>query len=544
VALDGPSAREISDLLAALKTAADDREHAQRNADEAHHLLRAIFDGTTDGVFVKDLAGRYVMINEAGAHLIGKPVEDIVDHDDAALFDRDSAARIVAQDREVITTGEPRAFENVSLATAAGDVRSYLSTKTPYRDAAGRIVGVIGITRDISDRRRAQEERERLLAVAEEANRSKDEFLAVLSHELRTPLNAVIGWVGMLRTMSLEPETSARALDAIDRNGRALAQLVSDLLDVSRIVSGKLRLETRAIHLVPVIEAALDAVRPTADAKGIRIHSSFDPKASPVLGDPDRLQQVVLNLVANAIKFTPGSGQVRVTLRSVDAHAEIMVADSGVGIDAQFMPYIFERFRQADGSSTRAYGGLGLGLALVKHLTELHGGTVEADSLGEGKGATFTVRLPLMVSSVRAATEDDAAAEAAGPEARLAGLRVVVVDDDPDSLDMLTTLLRQQKAEVRVARSAAEALAVVEHWLPHLVVADVEMPDEDGYSLVRRLRLLPPERGGTTPAVAVTAYGRVEDRIRSVSSGFDLHLPKPIEPIELIAVAANLARRR
>ncbi|OLB99305.1 MAG: hypothetical protein AUH30_05365 [Candidatus Rokubacteria bacterium 13_1_40CM_68_15] len=545
VALAGTSAREISDLVAALKTAAADRESAQRDADEAHRLLRAVFGGTTDGVFVKDLAGRYVMINEAGARLIGKPVEDIVDHDDTALFEPDSAARIAAQDREVIATGEPRAFENVSVATAAGDVRSYLSTKTPYRDVTGRVVGVIGITRDITERRHAQEERERLLAAAEEANRTKDQFLAVLSHELRTPLNAVLGWVGMLRTMSLEPATSARALEAIDRNGRALAQLVSDLLDVSRIVSGKLRLDTRAINLVPVIEAALDAVRPSADAKGIRIQSVLDPRASPVLGDPDRLQQVVWNLVANAIKFTPRSGQVHVSLRSVDSHAEIVVSDNGVGIDALLMPYIFERFRQGDSSSTRAHGGLGLGLALVKHLTELHGGTVEADSLGEDKGATFTVKLPLMGSGVRPTPERG---EAEGtffePSARLTGLRIVVVDDDPDSLDMLATLLRQQKAEVRTATSAAEALALVEAWTPDLVVADVEMPDEDGYSLVRRLRRLSPEHGGATPAVAVTAYGRVEDRIRSVSAGFDLHLPKPVEPAELIAVVANLARRR
>ena len=545
VALAGTSAREISDLVAALKTAAADRESAQRDADEAHRLLRAVFGGTTDGVFVKDLAGRYVMINEAGARLIGKPVEDIVDHDDTSLFEPDSAARIAAQDREVIATGEPRAFENVSVATAAGDVRSYLSTKTPYRDVTGRVVGVIGITRDITERRHAQEERERLLAAAEEANRTKDQFLAVLSHELRTPLNAVLGWVGMLRTMSLEPATSARALEAIDRNGRALAQLVSDLLDVSRIVSGKLRLDTRAINLVPVIEAALDAVRPSADAKGIRIQSVLDPRASPVLGDPDRLQQVVWNLVANAIKFTPRSGQVHVSLRSVDSHAEIVVSDNGVGIDALLMPYIFERFRQGDSSSTRAHGGLGLGLALVKHLTELHGGTVEADSLGEDKGATFTVKLPLMGSGVRPTPERG---EAEGtffePSARLTGLRIVVVDDDPDSLDMLATLLRQQKAEVRTATSAAEALALVEAWTPDLVVADVEMPDEDGYSLVRRLRRLSPEHGGATPAVAVTAYGRVEDRIRSVSAGFDLHLPKPVEPAELIAVVANLARRR
>ena len=545
VALPGSSAREIADLFAALKTAADDRESAEQHAAEAHRLLRAVFDGTTDGVFVKDLGGRYVMINEAGARLIGQPVEDIVDHDDTTLFDADSAARIAAQDREVIITGEPRTYENFSVATAAGHVRSYLSTKAPYRDATGRIVGVIGITRDVTERQRAEEERERLLAVAEEANRSKDQFLAVLSHELRTPLNAVIGWVGMLRSMSLDPAMSARALDAIDRNGRALAQLVSDLLDVSRIVSGKLRLDTRAINLVPVIEAALDAVRPTADAKSIQIQSVLDPRASPVLGDPDRLQQVVWNLVANAIKFTPASGQVRVSLRGVAARAEIVVADTGVGIDAQLMPYIFERFRQGDSSSTRAHGGLGLGLALVKHLTELHGGTVEADSLGEGKGATFIVRLPLMVSRVRSAPErGELAGTCVGPNARLAGLRVVVVDDDPDSLDMLSTLLRQQKAEVRMATSAAEALALVEDWLPHLVVADVEMPDEDGYSLVRRLRRLSPDRGGTTPTVAVTAYGRVEDRIRSVSAGFDLHLPKPVEPAELIAVVANLARRR
>jgi len=547
VALSGSSAREIGDLVAALKTAAADRESVQRDADEAHRLLRAIFDGTSDGVFVKDLAGRYVLINEAGARLIGKPVEEIVDRDDGALFGHDSAIRIVAQDREVIATGEPRVFENASMVTTAGDVRTYLSTKAPYRDVSGRVVGVVGITRDITGRKRAEEEREALLAAAEEANRSKDQFLAVLSHELRTPLNAVLGWVGMLRTMSLEPATVTRALDAIDRNGRALTQLVSDLLDVSRIVSGKLRLETRAINLVSVVEAALDAIRPTADAKGIRLQSALDPRAGPVLGDPDRLQQVVWNLVVNAIKFTPRSGQVQVSLSRIDSHAAIVVSDTGVGIDPQLMPHVFERFRQGDSSSTRTHGGLGLGLALVKHLTELHGGTAEADSPGEGKGATFTVRLPLMARADRSAP-DRAHRAADGtplePGARLAGLRIVVVDDDPDCLEMLATLLRQQDATVRTSASAAEALALVEEWTPSLLVADIEMPGEDGYSLVRRVRTLPLERGGATPAVAVTAYGRVEDRIRSVAAGFDVHLTKPIEPAELIAVVANLARRR
>ncbi len=266
-----------------------------------------------------------------------------------------------------------------------------------------------------------------------------------------------------------------------------------------------------------------------------------------MLGDPDRLQQVVWNLVVNAIKFTPRSGQVQVSLSRIDSHAAIVVSDTGVGIDPQLMPHVFERFRQGDSSSTRTHGGLGLGLALVKHLTELHGGTAEADSPGEGKGATFTVRLPLMARADRSAP-DRAHRAADGtplePGARLAGLRIVVVDDDPDCLEMLATLLRQQDATVRTSASAAEALALVEEWTPSLLVADIEMPGEDGYSLVRRVRTLPLERGGATPAVAVTAYGRVEDRIRSVAAGFDVHLTKPIEPAELIAVVANLARRR
>ncbi|MGH7341757.1 MAG: hybrid sensor histidine kinase/response regulator, partial [Candidatus Rokuibacteriota bacterium] len=384
-------------------------------------------------------------------------------------------------------------------------------------------------------------------AQAEGANRAKDEFLAVVSHELRTPMNAVYGWARMLQMGQIDAGATPRALDAIVRNAHVQLQLIDDLLDVSRIISGKMRLDVRPVDVPRVLEAALDAVRPAADAKGLGLQSLIDPSAGPLNGDPDRLQQVVWNLLMNAVKFTPRDGQVQLTLQRVASHLEIVVADTGAGIRRELLPVIFDRFKQGESGSARSQGGLGIGLALVRHLVELHGGSVTAESAGEGQGATFRIRLPLMTARVD--TQEDRAHPTArralpvyqGPSLR--GLRVLVVDDDPDALELIATILRRADAEAMPCASPPEALAALRSWKPHVLVSDIEMPGEDGYSLIRRVRELAGADGGQIPAVALTAYGRAEDRVRSLSAGYSMHVAKPVDPVELGVIVANLAGR-
>ena len=389
-------------------------------------------------------------------------------------------------------------------------------------------------------------EAQRARREAEAANRTKDEFLATLSHELRTPLTSIVGWTKMLRSGQLDPETTARAIETIDRNARAQSQLISDILDISRIVSGKLRLNVRPVDLTPVVEAALDTVRPSAEAKGIRVQAVLDPAAGPVSGDADRLQQVVWNLLANAIKFTPRHGRVQVRLARIDSHVELRVEDTGVGIAPEFVPHVFELFRQRDGSPSRQHGGLGLGLALVKHLVELHGGSVECASPGEGLGAVFSVKLPLMIAATREPAGVHPTAETGAPvpaPPSLEGVSVLVVDDDPDARQLISLLLEERGARVVAVGSATEALAALESEHPDVLLSDIEMPGQDGYMLIRTIRSLPPARGGRIPAAALTAYARTEDRMQALLAGFHLHLPKPVQPAELAAVVASLAGR-
>jgi signal transduction histidine kinase/ActR/RegA family two-component response regulator len=383
---------------------------------------------------------------------------------------------------------------------------------------------------------------------ADAANRTKDEFLATLSHELRTPLNAVYGWARMLRAGQIREEAAERALEAIIRNANAQVQLIDDLLDVSRIIAGKMRLDVRSVDLKAVIEAALDAVRPAAAAKEISLQSVLDSNAAPVMGDPARLQQVVWNLLLNAVKFTPKGGRVQVHLLRINSHVEIVVSDTGQGIPAEVLPFIFARFRQGDSSSTRAQSGLGLGLALVKHLAELHGGSVGAQSGGEGKGATFIVKLPLSIAQIPTeptprvhptATPLGAALHAV----RLDGIRVLVVDDDQDALDLASAILSAAGATVRTCRSVGVALELLAQWRPDVLVSDIEIPEEDGYSLIRKVRALEADRGGKTPAIALTAYGRTQDRMRSLTAGYNMHVPKPVDPGELTTIIASLAGR-
>jgi signal transduction histidine kinase/CheY-like chemotaxis protein len=393
-----------------------------------------------------------------------------------------------------------------------------------------------------ADRARTEQERARLLARAETAraeaevaNRTKDEFLATVSHELRTPLTAVLGWARMLRSGRLGAEAITRGLEVIDRNARLQAQLIEDLLDVSRIITGKLRLDIRAIELVPVIEAALDAVRGAAEAKTIVLETVFDEEVGPVRGDPDRLQQVVWNLLANAIKFTPAAGRVTVGARAAGSEVEIAVTDTGQGIDGDFLPFVFDRFRQSD--SARGSGGLGLGLAIVRHLTELHGGTVAVHSDGPGQGTTFTVRLPLASARDAAAAATLTRGGARFPS--LAGVRVLVVDDDEDARHLLALILEQCEAEVVTAASAQEALRQLAERTPDVVVSDINMPEHDGYAFVRELRTRGSE-APRVPTVALTASARGEDRRRALAAGFDVHVAKPIEPAALAEIVAEL----
>lgn len=428
------------------------------------------------------------------------------------------------------------------LETGADD---YLFKPFSARELLARVRATLEISRlrKQAEAERAERIREQAArAEAEAANRMKDEFLQVLSHEIRTPLNGMLGWAQMLKQGRLDSNTTNRALDAIERNAKAQAQLIDDLMDVSRIIRGELRLDLRPVSLNSVIVTAVETVLPTAKAKAIQIETMLNPAASSVSGDASRLQQVVLNLLTNAIKFTPKGGRVEVWLEPVDSLAQIQVKDTGNGIRADFLPYIFERFRQADSSTTRSHGGLGLGLAIVRHLVELHGGTVQAASPGSGQGATFTVQLPLLTIPQSSISKEQMCANDKSSNL-LNGLRVLVVDDDKDACELLTFILEQHGAEVKAVAEVAEAFEVLVQAEPHILVSDLGMPEEDGYSLIRKVRTLPSDRGGRIPAIALTAYAKEEDRRRALLSGFQTHIPKPIEPEELLIVVANLTGR-
>ena len=381
----------------------------------------------------------------------------------------------------------------------------------------------------------------------ERAGRMKDEFLATLSHELRTPLTAILGWAKVLQRKSDDAPTLAQGIDTIARNARAQAQLIDDLLDMSRIIFGKVRLDVRPTDLACVVEAAVETVRPALQTKGIQLWQSLDPVAGPIDGDPHRLQQVVLNLLSNAVKFTPKGGAINVVLARANSQLRIAIKDSGVGINPEVLPHVFDRFRQADSSITRRYGGLGLGLSIVKQLVELHAGTVRAESAGEGLGATFIVTLPMAPAGIGGGRAADATAPAAASlaldEVDLSGVKVLVIDDEPDARELVGQMLIQAKAEVMMAGSAGEAMRVLEACRPDVMVSDIGMPGEDGYQFIREVRRLAPAKGGLTPAIALTAYARSEDRTRAMRAGFQVHVSKPVEPPELVAAVGGLAGR-
>jgi PAS domain S-box-containing protein len=422
-------------------------------------------------------------------------------------------------------------------------------------DDNGNLVSVLSLVLNVTARKKAEEENAALLVRerdarrhAEEADRLKDEFLATLSHELRTPLTSILGWASMIRNGEVDGSSAERAIETIERNARSQARLIDDLLDVSRIITGNLRLDLNPLNLAPIVEAAVDALRPTADAKGIELQTNFSPTSLLVRGDANRLRQIIWNLLSNAIKFTPRGGNVRIDLTCDESVVRLVVSDTGEGISAEFLPYVFDRFRQAEGSISRKQGGLGLGLAVVRHLLELHGGTVSAKSEGIGTGSTFTVDLPMAEERRDPARAEERAREVErrrsllGEKIRLDGIHVLLVEDDDDSRKLLGMMLKQQGAEVSTAATAADAFNLFCEKLPDVLVSDIGMPDEDGYELVRKIRTLPVGRGALTPAIALTGYATRKDRERSLSAGYQRHIAKPVEQSELVTAIASLVR--
>jgi PAS domain S-box-containing protein len=522
-------------------------------AYEERERLAAIIESSDDAIVSKTLEGVITSWNRGAEQMFGY-----------------SAAEAIGQHIKLIIPPELHAEEDDVLAhlrrgekvdhyetvrqTKDGRKLDISLTVSPIKDAHGHIIGASKVARDITLRKRADEERERIRAreeaarhMAEEANRLKDDFLATVSHELRNPLNSIVGWAGLLRSSKQDEKTVVRAVDAILRGAQAQDQIISDLLDVARIVNGRLRLDIRPVQLVEVLESAIDAIRPAAEAKQIRLQTLFDPAATPLAGDPDRLRQVFWNLLSNAVKFTAKNGRIQIVSQRIDSHIEVVVSDTGNGIEPELLPHVFDRFRQADSGTNRQSSGLGLGLAIARNLVELHGGTIRAESKGRGQGATFTVRLPTLIAlasdeeqRVHPAVQEIAPAEA-GPS--LLNLRVLVVDDEPGAREVASMILAHAQAEVRAAESAKDALQVMDEWQPDVLVADIGMPDVDGYEFIRQVRARSPQRGGAVPAAALTAYARTQDRLRVLSEGYQMHVPKPIQPAELVTVVASLAKR-
>jgi PAS domain S-box-containing protein len=549
-------------IIGAAKIARDVTEHNRILAEQRRQreLLEKIIENAPIGIAVMtwpDL--RYMLANTTIRQSLGMDDVEFIGRTVAEVFPAEMVAKNQWIFDRVHSTGRAVSLREYPMVVRPGEKERWRNTDViPLMGPDGRIEAVLTLSHDITDvvegRKRIErlavqaEERAREAELArraaEEASRAKDEFLATVSHELRTPLTTILAWAAMLRSQTLSDERRAHALTVLERNAKSLAQLIEDLLDVSRIIAGKMRLDVRAVDLAPVIEAAIESLRPAADAKHLRLQAVLDPRGGIISGDPERLQQVVWNLLSNAIKFTPKGGRVQVHLARVNSHVELSVSDTGSGIPPDVLPYIFDRFRQADSSTRRVHGGLGLGLAIVRHLVELHGGNITVESVGEGKGTTFTVSLPLMIAprmEHESRRHPSAGGTAPPGYAQLDGVRVLCVDDDVDTCEMLTQLLESCGAEVRTATNVSDAFRVLQEWRPDVLISDVGMPEQDGYMLIQKLRALAPSQGGRIPAIAMTAYARVEDRVKTLSAGFQMHMPKPIEPVELVMMVAKLA---
>lgn len=536
-----------------------ERRRGEEILRRSEERFRVLIEGVRDyAIFMLDPRG-YVESWNAGAERIkGYKADEIIGKHFSVFYPEDDLQRD-KPGYELKEAAEVGRFEDEGWRIRKDGTRFWANVViSSLKNKDGTLRGFGKVTRDLTERKYAEEQRLQLAreqvarSEAEAANRAKDEFLATISHELRTPLNAILGWGRMIRNSNLTAEVFARGLEAIERNARLQAQLIDDLLDVSRIISGKIRLTVMSVELPPVIEAAIDSIRPAADAKNIRLQTMLDTNAGLVSGDPDRLQQIIWNLLSNAVKFTEKGGRVQVRLEHIDSHIEITVSDTGRGISQEFLPYVFDRFRQADSSITRLHGGLGLGLAIVRNLVELHGGSVQAQSPGEGRGATFLLQLPVIIAH-ESGLVDLYTQEANGSNAvlrvgfdsspSLEGLSILVVDDEADARDLLTVVLEGRKARVTAVASAAEAYETLEWLRPDIIVSDIGMPGEDGYSFIRNVRSKEArERQGWRPAIALTAHARVEDRLRALSAGYQSHVGKPVEPTELVAVIASLVR--
>ena len=536
------------------------QEQAQKTIREGERRYRALIENIADyAIFMTDAQGRIstwnggaeAILGYSAAEVIGKTLDLFSTQEDIdgnktvlEMNQAMSTGRVTSEGWKMRKDGTRLFIEGVAVSVV---------------DESGQLVGMAHFLRDVTDKHRIATEREQLLESeraargdAERASRTKDEFLATLSHELRTPLNAIIGWTQVMRKTNNLPADAIKAIDVIDRNARAQAQIIADLLDMSSIISGKVRLEVQRTDLASIIGATVETVRPATQAKGIRLSVVLDPRAGPVRGDPNRLQQVLWNLLTNAVKFTQKDGRVTITLARVNSHLEIEVADNGEGIDPAFLPHMFDRFRQADASTTRRHGGLGLGLSIVKQLVELHGGSISVRSAGRGMGSTFRVTLPLMPTATesleRPANREHPTYSADVPDLDtsaaidLEGVKVLVVDDEPDARLLIQRLLEDCNAVVITAASVAEALHALVLAPTDVIVSDIGMPGEDGFTLIRRIRSLGDGKSAT-PAIALTAYARTEDRVKAIQAGFQLHLSKPVEPVELVTMVASLARR-
>jgi PAS domain S-box-containing protein len=566
----------------------DELQNLRQRLEEAEETLRAISAGEVDALLVDGPAGEQVFTLEGADHPYRVMVETMregaltVNSDGTIVYCNDSFANMVDEPvervlgstvNEYLAAGDEQSYQNF-LETHDADtdkievqLRGDGATLTPVLISRSlphetgvfclvvtdltvqkRNVELLAsekVNQALNEQRESLLLREQALRIeAEKANRSKEEFLATISHELRTPLNAILGWATMLRRSNLDPENFKRGIESIERNARSQAQLIEDLLDISRITSGKLRLDIKPIRLISVITGAIDSVQPAADAKGVKVEILLDTSVDQIDGDASRLQQVVWNCLSNAVKFTPSGGSVRVQLERRDAIAQITISDTGGGIDPEFLPHVFGRFQQADGAMTRSHTGLGLGLAIARHLVEIHGGTIEAASDGIGLGSTFTVMLPITRANKSSGELQAPVAEQPAAELlpNLSGLRILTIDDEADTRDLVRIVLESCGADVVTAGSAREGLESLAGWNPHVLICDIGMPEEDGYSVIRKVRASPKSAG--LPAIALTAYVRVEDRMRALEAGYQMFLPKPVEAAELRTTVANLVARQ
>ncbi|MDB4940831.1 MAG: sensory box histidine kinase/response regulator [Labilithrix sp.] len=525
---------------------------ARRVIEDSQRFLEGVVNQIPSGISIVEApSGKTLLSNASAETIYGHPPIHTASVADFAAYHavRADGQAVPVRDYPVVRAlaGELVLEEEVLYDRPDGTRRILLVSASPVYDASGKRVAAVSAFVDITDRKRMEEALREARNVAESASRDKDEFLAIVSHELRNPLNAMLGWTRLLRGGTLSADRAARALETIERNATTQAQLIEDLLDVSRVIAGKLPLDVSTVTFARVVEAALESAAPAIEAKGLKLRVVLDTDAT-LSGDPARLQQVVWNLLTNATKFTPKGGAIQVTLRRDDSHVELAVTDSGQGIDPSFLEHVFDRFKQADPSTTKVHGGLGLGLSIAKNLVEMHGGVIEARSDGPGKGATFLVRLP--VAAMRRSPAPTAPPTSRPPSSivplasppEMQGLRVLVVDDEPDARDVMGAVLAGCGVAVRTAASVAEARAAFAVEVPDVLLSDIGMPVEDGYMLIKFVRSLGREDGGATPAACLTGYTTSEDRRRALLAGFNMHLAKPVEPSELIAVVANLGR--